>query len=63
MKFAVVIPTYNRVDHLERAVEAILQQTINPDIDLYCIISNTASTDATHEYLTNLKSNKIKFII
>jgi glycosyltransferase involved in cell wall biosynthesis len=63
MKFAVVIPTYNRVDHLGRAVEAILQQRISPDIDLYCIISNTASTDATHEYLTNLKSNKIKFII
>ena len=63
MKFAVVIPTYNRFEYLERAVEAILQQRINPDIDLYCIISNTASTDATHEYLTNLKSKKIKFII
>lgn len=65
MKFAIVIPTYNRVEALQRAVAHIEQQDFDESIELYCVISNTASTDGTHDYLSSLKSasGRIRYVI
>ena len=63
MKIAIAIPTYNRLDALKRALEHIEKQEIDNSFDLYCVICNTASTDGTHEYLSKLKSTKIKYVV
>ena len=55
MKFAIAIPTYNRLSNLKRAIEHIENQVFDSNVELYCVISNTASTDGTHDYLMNLK--------
>jgi glycosyltransferase involved in cell wall biosynthesis len=49
----VYMPTHNRCQLLKRAVESVLNQSY-PAIEL--IIVNDASTDQTHEYLTELAS-------
>lgn len=64
MKFAIVIPTYNRVEALKKAISHIEEQEIEPNTELFCVICNTASTDGTHDYLMTLKSSqKIKYVI
>ena len=63
MKFAIAIPTYNRVEALKRALSHIEKQIIPEGVDLYCVISNTASTDGTHEFLSGLTSQKIRYVI
>ena len=55
-KLAVVIPTFNRVEKLKYALSKIEEQVVNADVELHCVISNTASTDATDVYLNELKS-------
>lgn len=54
------MPTHNRCQLLKRAVESVLKQSY-PTIEL--IIVDDASTDGTHEYLTELvtKHNNIQF--
>ena len=56
----VYMPTHNRCQLLKRAVESVLKQSY-PAIEL--IIVDDASTDGTHEYLTELvaKHDNIKF--
>ena len=63
MKIAIAIPTYNRLDALKRAVAHIEKQEIDSSFELYCVICNTASTDGTHEYLSNLQSTKVKYVV
>jgi glycosyltransferase involved in cell wall biosynthesis len=56
----VYMPTHNRCQLLKRAVESVFKQSY-PAIEL--IIVDDASTDDTHEYLTELvtKHNNIQF--
>ena len=62
IKVAVVIVTYNRVNLLEKTINAVLRQTVNPEI-IYII--NNSSTDKTIEvcekisFLSNIKINLI----
>lgn len=63
MKIAIAIPTYNRLDALKRAIEHIEKQEIDNSFELYCVICNTASTDGTHEYLSNFQSTKVKYVV
>jgi glycosyltransferase involved in cell wall biosynthesis len=46
VNISVVIPTYNRVDLLPRALESVLQQTLAPD---QVIVVDDGSDDATRE--------------
>jgi glycosyltransferase involved in cell wall biosynthesis len=48
---SIILPTYNRVDVLPRAVESVLAQSFS---DYELIIINDASTDGTREYLDAL---------
>jgi glycosyltransferase involved in cell wall biosynthesis len=48
------MPTYNRVDLLERAVQSVLSQSFN---EFELIVINDASKDGTKEFLDNLSNN------
>jgi glycosyltransferase involved in cell wall biosynthesis len=64
MKIAFAIPTYNRLQKLKVLVNSILFQEIPlQDVEIYCVISNSCSTDGTSEYLDSLQDENIKFIV
>ena len=63
LRIAIAIPTYNRVEKLKFALSKIEEQIIDEDIEIVCVICNTASTDGTNNYLRNLKSNKVSLVI
>mgnify|MGYP001794145774 CR=1 FL=1 len=50
MKFSVVITTYNRLDLLKRAINSVLNQTIECEV----IVADDCSSDGTSEYVKNL---------
>jgi|26BtaG_2_1085354.scaffolds.fasta_scaffold05090_4 glycosyltransferase involved in cell wall biosynthesis len=58
----VYIPTYNRVDLLERAVTSVLKQTY---INLEIIIVDDCSIDDTHDYLEELakREKRVRYFI
>ncbi len=55
MKVSVIIPTYNRLEKLKRAVDSILEQTYK---DFELIIVDDGSTDKTKEYFENFDAVK-----
>jgi len=63
IKIAIAIPTYNRLDKLKFALEKIEAQDLDSRFELYCVISNIGSKDGTTEFLDQLKSDKIKYVI
>ena len=63
LRIAIAIPTYNRVDKLKFAFQKIEAQIVDDDIEIICVICNTASTDGTHDFLSNLKSEKVSLVI
>lgn len=55
---SIVMPTYNNLDYLPKAIDSILNQSCT---DFELIIVNDGSTDGTKEYLEALpKTNKIR---
>jgi glycosyltransferase involved in cell wall biosynthesis len=54
---SVIIPTYNRVASLKRAVASILNQTYR---DFEAVVVNDGSTDRTAEYLATLDIPQIR---
>lgn len=63
IKIAIAIPTYNRLDKLKFALEKIEAQELDSRFELYCVISNIGSKDGTTEFLDQLKSDKLKYVI
>lgn len=64
MKILFAIPTYNRVERLKVLVGSILAQEFNrAEVELYCAISNSCSTDDTSDYINSLQSDKVKLLI
>lgn len=61
IKFAIAIPTYNRIDKLKKTLNSVFSQKISEKFELSVVISNSASTDGTYEYLKKIK-NKNFFI-
>ena len=60
-RFSVIIPTYNRVEFLNEAIQSVLNQSFQ---DFELIIVDDASTDATQKLLNTFKENpKIKIYI
>jgi len=55
---SIVIPTYNRCELLKRAINSVLDQTINVR---EIIIVDNGSTDNTYEILKELKENFSNF--
>lgn len=58
-RVSVVLPTYNHLAFLPRAIESILEQTYR---DFELIVVNDGSTDGTKEYLETLTDPRIKVI-
>ena len=63
LRIAIAIPTYNRVEKLKFALEKIENQIVDSDVEIVCVICNTASTDGTDEYLKRLNSKKVSLVI
>jgi abequosyltransferase len=63
IKIAVAIPTFNRLNKLQFCLSNIEEQEIDERFELYCVISDQESTDGTTEFLNNLQSSNIKYII
>ena len=63
MHITIAIPTFNRVEKLKRCVESISSQSHDDDIQLTIAISNTASVDDTHSYLSSLEELGDRFFI
>jgi len=59
MLFSIIIPTYNRVKLLSRAVKSVLNQTFD---SWELIIIDNYSTDGTEQLINKFNNEKIKFI-
>jgi len=58
-KVSVIIPTYNRGDKLQRAIDSVLNQTYT---NLEIIVIDDGSTDNTPEIVQKYDDNQIKYI-
>ncbi|CAG9297714.1 glycosyltransferase family 2 protein [Celerinatantimonas diazotrophica] len=61
MKLSVIMPTYNRVEYLKRAIDSVFNQTWKEG-DIELVIVDDASTDATQEYVLSLENTNIKYV-
>ncbi|MGX2982254.1 glycosyltransferase family 2 protein [Helicobacter sp. 23-1045] len=59
---SILIPTYNRLSQLKRAIDSILSQNYNNEFDgkIEVIVQDNASTDGTFAYLQTLKNPLLK---
>ena len=55
---AIAIPTFNRLNHLKKAINSIITQKKDKNTRISIIISNIASVDGTHEYLDDIKKTE-----
>lgn len=58
-RVSVIIPTYNRADILDRAINSVLGQTFN---DLELIVVDDGSTDDTPELIAQYEDPRLTFI-
>jgi glycosyltransferase involved in cell wall biosynthesis len=59
MKFSVVIPLYNKANHIQRAIDSVLNQSIQ---NFECIVVNDGSTDDSEKVVENYKDERVKLI-
>lgn len=59
IKFSIVIPTYNRLNNLKKALNSILNQTYQT---FQIVIVDDGSKDGTQEYISSLNNIKIKYV-
>lgn len=57
--FSIIIPTYNRVNFLPKAIESIIEQSFS---DWEIIIINDGSTDNSREIIEQYSDERIKYI-
>ncbi len=58
-RISVVIPTYNRITYLKRAVDSVLNQTYR---DFELIVVDDGSDDGTCEYICSLRDERVVYI-
>lgn len=59
---SILIPTYNRLSQLKRAIDSVLSQNYNNEFDdkIELIVQDNASTDGTFDYLQTIKNPLLK---
>lgn len=57
--FSIILPVFNRENHVIRAIQSILDQEFN---DWELIVVNDASTDGTNEILDKIKNPQVRVI-
>lgn len=57
--FSVIIPLYNKADHIEKAIRSVLKQTFR---DFELIIVNDGSTDNSLEKIANVNHERVQVI-
>ena len=63
MHLVVAIPTYNRLQYLKRAINSFCNQLIPDGVRLTLLISNTASTDGTFNFLRKQQTAQSNLVI
>jgi glycosyltransferase involved in cell wall biosynthesis len=58
-KVSIIIPTFNRVNLLTRALDSVIKQTYT---NWECIVVDDASTDETEGYMRTIHNPKIQYI-
>ena len=58
-KFSLIMPTYNRKDQINDAVQSVLNQRSDFDIEYELIIADDGSTDGTVEMLTSMYATEL----
>ena len=58
-KVSVIIPTYNRVEHLRAAIASVLEQTFQ---DFEVIVVDDASTDDTLDVVRKIRDPRIRYL-
>ena len=59
IKFSIIIPTYNRIDKLRRAVNSVLQQTYS---NYEILVIDDGSTDSTQKEFSNFNLETLRYI-
>lgn len=59
VKFSVVIPVYNKLPHLERSIQSVLNQS-HQNFEL--LLVDDASTDGSSEKLLEFKDERIRLL-
>jgi len=59
IKYSIIIPTYNRVKKLKRAVNSVFRQSVN---NWELIIVDDGSTDETKEYVHSITDSRIIYV-
>jgi glycosyltransferase involved in cell wall biosynthesis len=57
--FTVIIPTYNREDHIQGTVDSVLKQTYD---DLEVLIVDDGSTDKTEEIISRVADKRVVYL-
>ncbi|WP_052825777.1 glycosyltransferase family 2 protein [Neotamlana nanhaiensis] len=60
MNISICIPTYNRLEHLEQAIDSCLKQTLKP---FEIIVSDDSSNDESEKWMIELAKNYPDFTI
>ncbi len=58
--FSIVIPTYNRVTLLKRAIDSVLDQTLN---DFELIVVDDYSTDDTKSVVNRIDDSRVSYLV
>jgi len=61
LSLSVVLPTYNRVSSLRRALDALLRQSVDPRSYEVVIVDNNCS-DGTAEWLASIEDSRVRVI-
>ena len=63
MKISVIIPTFNRIDLLKRAIDSVLNQSINPYDNIVVDDGSTDETVSEIKKITVIRNGRKKICI